>query len=113
MAILSPLKDGLCDPFISLFMHTLQARVVLLTRPAVKQCHIHSAAADLTRDRCKLKRHSFHSKEGNSEKDVAAKLLLQFVFPSFCNVITNMEAYHLIFGLQPLASMQSFTYFTF
>lgn len=43
MAILSPLKDGLCDPFISLFMHTLQARVVLLMCP-VKQCHIHSAA---------------------------------------------------------------------
>lgn len=79
MAILSPLKDGLCDPFISLFMHTLQARVVLLMCPAVKQCHIHSAAADLTRDRCKLKRHSFHSEEGNSKKDVAAKLLASFI----------------------------------
>lgn len=39
--------------------------------------------------------------------------LVQFVFPSFCNVITNLEACHLIFGLQPLASMQSLTYFTF
>lgn len=73
MAILSPLKEGLCDPFVIPFMHTLGARVILLMCPAVKQYHIHSAAGDLTRP-AQMKVTFISSQRGNNRNDAAAKL---------------------------------------